>query len=186
MQRFDGQGKNLVSPLAQGRDLDADDTEPVEQVGAHQAGGGEVFETTVGRGQNAHVGGAGQHLADAVHLAGFEKSQQLGLAVGRHVANLVEQHRAAVGAANDADRAVDGASERALAMAEQLRFDHLPAHRRAVEPHKARALPPGPLVNPPREPFLADAGFAEQQHGHFRVGDTPRDVQDGAHAGHRD
>ena len=126
--------------------------------------------------------GRGQHLADAVHLAGFEEPQQLDLAIRGHVANLVEQHRAALGAADDADRAVDRAGERALAMAEQLRLDHLAAHRRAVEADKPRALALRPLVNAPREPFLADAGFAEQQHGHVRIGDAPRDVQDRAHA----
>src|SRR6185295_2438521 len=57
-----------------------------------------------------------------------------GLDVERHLADLVEEQRAAVGALDQALLGGDRAGERAALVAEQLALEQLAAERRAVEP----------------------------------------------------
>jgi hypothetical protein len=63
----------------------------------------------------------------------FEHAQQLYLHVGRHVADLVEEERAAMGVLEAAALLVDGAGERALFMAEQLGFEQIARDRAAID-----------------------------------------------------
>ena len=58
--------------------------------------------------------------ADALEALLLQHAQQLGLRGGRHVADLVEEQRAAVGLLEPADAAAIGAGEGALLVAEQL------------------------------------------------------------------
>ena len=64
----------------------------------------------------------GCDAADAVDLALLDGAQQLGLQADVHLADLVEQQRAAVGLLELADAPGDGAGEGALLVAEQLGF----------------------------------------------------------------
>ncbi len=72
--------------------------------------------------------------ADAVDLALLERAQQLRLQPRMHLADLVEQQRAAVRLLELADAAGDGAGEGALLVAEQLAF-------RAGSPGSPRSSP---------------------------------------------
>jgi hypothetical protein len=55
------------------------------------------------------------------------------LHIERHVADLVEEQRAAAGATDDAGEMLGRSGERAPAMPEQLRIEHVLRSRRAVE-----------------------------------------------------
>ena len=87
---------------------------------------------------------------------------------GAHVADLVEEDRAAVGLLELADLLLGRAGERALLVAEQLRFDQLLGNRGAVDLHEPLAAAEAVAVDRARDELLADAALAEQQHG--RVG----------------
>ena len=71
--------------------------------------------------------------ADALELALLEHAQQLGLGLEGHLADLVEEERAAVGQLEAADASVDGAGERALLVAEQLALDESGGQGGAVD-----------------------------------------------------
>jgi hypothetical protein len=71
--------------------------------------------------------------ADAVELALGQHAQQARLQRRRHVADLVEEQRAAVGLFEAAAAQRVGAGERALLVAEQLRFEQLLRNRRGVQ-----------------------------------------------------
>ena len=58
--------------------------------------------------------------AHGAHLAVLQHAQQLRLELGRHVADLVEEQRAAVGLHEEAPARRGGAGEGALHVAEQL------------------------------------------------------------------
>ena len=62
----------------------------------------------------------GRVAADAVELAVLEHAQQLHLRGGRHVADLVEEQRAAVGLLEAAGALAIGAGEGAALVTEQL------------------------------------------------------------------
>ena len=72
--------------------------------------------------------------AEARDLALLQHAQQLGLQLERHVGDLVEQQRAALGdCSNLPARLLGGAGEGAALVAEQLALEQLARDRRAVE-----------------------------------------------------
>ncbi len=71
--------------------------------------------------------------ADRPVLALLQHAQQLGLQVGRHLADLVEQQRAALGHLEQPFLVDRRAGERALLVAEQLRLDQVLRDGRAVD-----------------------------------------------------
>ncbi len=75
------QRRNLLAPLAQRRQPQADDVEAVEEVLAEAALGDERLEVGVGRGDDAHVDLDRMRLAERVDLVVLEEAQQLGLQV---------------------------------------------------------------------------------------------------------
>ena len=101
------QRRNFLAPLAQRRDVDADDVEPVVEVFAEASVGDELIEVGVGGGDDADVDELRPRLAERLDLAGFEEAQQLRLRVERHLADFVEEQRAARGGANHARRIID-------------------------------------------------------------------------------
>ena len=66
-------------------------------------------------------------------VALLERAQELGLQRERHLADLVEEERAAVGLLEEARRALLGVGERAAHVAEQLALEQRLGHRRAVD-----------------------------------------------------
>ena len=77
--------------------------------------------------------------------------------------DLIEEQRAAVGFLELAGLLGRGAGERALAMAEQLAFDHVLGNGRAVDLHEHLVPPQALGVDGPRHQFLARARFAVDQ-----------------------
>ena len=128
----------------------------------------------------------GRDLAGAAdprdHLA-LEHAQQLGLQRQRHVADLVEEQRAAVGGLEEADLALVGAGERAALVAEQLALEQALGQRRAVELDQRPVAAAGALVDRLAHQLLADPGLAEDQHGHRGVGDPLDQRVDPLHRG---
>ena len=98
----------------------------------------------------------------------------------RHVADLVEEQRAAVGDFDLARRLLHGARERALLEAEQLRLEQRVRDRRAVDRDERLARARAQRVNRARQDFLARAAFALQQRrrvGRRHLLDRPADLQ---------
>ena len=84
---------------------------------------------------------------------------------GAHVADFVEEDRAAVGLLELADLLLGRAGERALLVAEQLRLDQLLGNRGAVDLHEPLAAAQAVAVDRARDQLLAGAALAEQQDG---------------------
>ncbi len=72
--------------------------------------------------------------ANRLNLTVLQHPQHLGLGLEAHVADLVEEDRAAVGLHELADLAPVGAGERALLVTEELGLDQLLGDRRRVDP----------------------------------------------------
>ena len=116
--------QDVLAPLAQRRELDRDDVQAEVEVLAEAARGHLVAEDAVRRGDDAHVDRARLASAHAEHLALLEDAQELRLDVRAHLADLVEEERAAVGALEAAGPRRDGAGEGALLVAEELALEH--------------------------------------------------------------
>ena len=74
--------------------------------------------------------------ADALEALLFEEAQQLGLQRRHHLADLVEEHRAAVGALEQPALLHPRIGERAALVAEQLALEQLLRQRRAGDVHE--------------------------------------------------
>jgi hypothetical protein len=133
----------------------------------------------VAGGHDPHVGADRVVAADRHELALLEHAQQPGLRLQRHVADLVQEQRAALGLLEAADPPRRGAGERALLVPEQLALDELRGDRRHVDGHERAALALAEVVERLRHQLLAGAGLARDEDGEVRVrepGDDPVDV----------
>ena len=109
---------DFLAPLAQRRHVDADDAQAIVQIFAEFPFCHPLFEVRIRRRHDAHVDPLRPRVADRHDLRLLEKSQQLRLHVERQVADLVEEQRAAGGAANQAGLVGNSAGEAAAPVAE--------------------------------------------------------------------
>ncbi|MNN43615.1 hypothetical protein D3C81_1578610 [compost metagenome] len=119
------------------------------------------------------MGGADQRHVDVLlvaraqrrHPALLQYPQQPGLQGQRHVTNLVEEQRAAMGLHQPPDHTAPARTgERPLAVAEQFRLDQPFGDGRAVDRHERLVGPRAGLVQGACDDFLAGTGLAQQQH----------------------
>ena len=119
---------------------------------------------------DAHVDRNGLGRAHGPHFAFLQHAQELDLQRQRHVADLVEQERAAVGGLEQPLVRLHRPRERAAGVTEQLGLEKLRRDRPAVDrderlvPARARAM------NRAREELLAGARFAVDQDARVGVG----------------
>ena len=102
--------------------------------------------------------------ADALETALLQHAQQLDLHLQRHVADLVQEQRAAFGKLEAADAGRQCAGKCAFFMAEQLAFQKIRGNGAAIHRHERMSRPARQLVNVARHHFLAGAGLAQDQH----------------------
>src|SRR6188474_2996750 len=141
----------------------------------------------MGRADHEHIDRHLTVVADARDDALLQYAQQPALQRERHVADLVQQQRAAIRALDLADRATfTPARERAFGIAEQLRLDQAFRYRRAVDGEKWPVWPQL-VVQRTRDHFLAGAclafddhrqAAARDPHGLVETGDQPRILDD--------
>src|SRR5439155_938664 len=88
--------RKIFDTLPERRDLQSHPLQAVEQIEAELAGGDELVEIAVRRSDDAHIDIDRAVAAHALDLPLLERSQNLSLHRQRHIADLVEQARAAV------------------------------------------------------------------------------------------
>ena len=108
----------------------------------------------------AHRPGPARAADRLDHLL-LQHPQHLGLRLQAHVADLVEEDRAAVAPSNLPRRSAR-ARERAPHVAEQLAFDQLFGNRRAVHLDERLVAPAAQRVNRARDQLFAGAVLAEE------------------------
>ena len=131
------------APIAQRRHLDEVSRQAEVQSSPEDAVGDPFVEIGVRRGDHAHVHAprvAGAHGHD---LAVLEHAKQLRLERRRHVADLVQEERAAVRQLEPSLAVGRGARERAADVAEQHRFGQLGRYRDAVHRNERPPAPAG-------------------------------------------
>ena len=111
---------DVVRPLAQRRQAQAHDVEAMQEVLAEQSLAHALLQVLVRGRDDAHVGAQRRVAADAVVLAVRQHAQEAHLQVGGHVADLVEEQRAALGLLEAPAAQRLRAGERAALVAEEL------------------------------------------------------------------
>jgi hypothetical protein len=135
----------------------------------------------VGRGHDAHVDGDCAVATHRLEAPFLEYAQHLGLGLRRHVADLVEEDRAAVRRLELADAARVGAGERALLVTEELALDQLARDRGAVHRDEGARAACAALVERLGDELLAGAALAADQHREIGLGDLLDRLEDLAH-----
>src|SRR5207302_6398 len=90
------QERNVFPPLAQGRQIDRHDVEPVIQVLAEPAGADLLEQVAVRGGDEAGVDLDRLRVADALELPFLQDAQELDLELGGGAVDLVEEDSAGV------------------------------------------------------------------------------------------
>ena len=126
------------------------------------------------RGDQAHVGANRLRAPQPLELARLDHAQQLDLRRQVELADLVEKERAPLGKLEAPFLRRVRAGERALLIAEQLRFDEALGQRRAADLDERPLRPQRVVMDGLRDQLLAGARLAADEHG--RVG--PRDLRD--------
>ena len=138
LQEKSGQAGDVLAPLAQGGQLDADDVQAVEQVLAKAPLAHQHLQVLVRGGNDAHIGTDGGVPAHAVKAALGQHAQQARLRLEWHVANLIEKQRAALGLLKAALALGGGPGEGTALVAEQFGLDQVARDGRHVQRNKGR------------------------------------------------
>src|SRR5205085_8534669 len=112
--------RDVFASLAQGRDVERDDVQTIEEVGAEALLLHFLRKVAIGGGDDAHVGRAVARRADAAVTSLFEQVQQLHLRGRRQLAHFVEKERRAFGRFNQATLHRRRTRKRAALVAEEL------------------------------------------------------------------
>src|SRR6185295_19640284 len=102
--------------------------------------------------------------AEAAELALLQDAQQLHLGGRRHLADLVEEQRPAIGELEAALAPIGGAGERALFVAEDLALEQRLGNRGAVDRDERKAGARAELMDGLRDQFLAGARLTRDEH----------------------
>ena len=178
-----GEDGDLLGPLAERGDEDIDDVEAVVEVLAKGPLGDRLFEVLVGGGDDADVDLDVAVGAQPRELVVLEHLQELGLERQGHLADLVEEHGAAVGELELARLLPVGAGEGAALVAEELGLEQRRRQGRAVDLDACARAPDGGVVDGAGDELLADPGLAPDEDGDVGVGDLLDHLLDGLHAG---
>src|SRR6266581_6164549 len=168
-----GQQRNVLAPLAQRRQAQADHVEAVEQIFPEQALAHPLLEVLVRRGDDADAGTNRLMAADPVEMAVGEDAQQPRLQFRWHIADLVEEQRAAFGLLETAAPLRVGAGEGASFVAEQFGLEQVAGNRRGVDGDEWRVAARAVPMQGARDEFLAGARVAVDQHRRMRLRETP-------------
>ena len=115
--------------------------------------------------------GIGRAAADRRHLALLQHAQQLRLHAARHLADLVEEQRAAVRGRQAARARPVGAGEGAAHVPEQLGLGERLGDGRQLTATNGPVAARAGAVNEPGDDLLAGAGLAADEHAGVGVGD---------------
>ena len=174
---------HVLRAFAQRRQAQRHDVEAEEQVFAKQALLDRDAQVLVGGGDDADIALDRRAAADGRVLALLQYAQQAGLRLHRHVADFVEEQRAALGLLEAAGRALVGAGEGALLVTEEFAFDEVARDRGHVDGDERSFLALAVIVQGARDQFLAGAGFAGDHHREIGLHEARERAIDFLHGG---
>src|SRR6266403_2095495 len=166
---------------AQRRKHDRDDVQAVVEVLAEASRLHLGLEVLVGGGEDADVDLERAVAAHPFELALLEHAQDLRLRLERHVADLVEEERAAVGDLELPLARHDRTREGALLVAEELALDQLARERSAVHLDERPRAPGAVVVERVGDQLLARAARAADQDREIGVRYLADHVEDALH-----
>src|SRR6185312_6356130 len=164
------------------RDEEAYPVQTEIEVLAEGAGAHLAHEVAVRRADEADVDEARLEAAHAGHLAALEDAQELRLHLQGELGDLVEEEGAAVGHLEQAGLGLDGASEGAALVPEELALEEGVGEGGAVDPHVRRRAPRRAPVDRVGDDVLARPGLAQEDDREVALSEEIDDAIELAHA----
>src|SRR5256885_11649721 len=130
-----GQQRDILPPLPQGRQLNRNDVQSVEEILSQDAVGDRPGDVPVRGGDQPYIDLDVASVADAADLPLLDHAQELHLHRLRHFGDLVEEQRAAVSGGEQADRVGYRAGERAPDIAAEFGLPESLRNSAAAEPN---------------------------------------------------
>ena len=159
-----------VVSIPQRRKADHEFVQAVVDVLAEPARQHLAREGNIGRGDDPHVHADRVLAAEALHLSFLQRTQELCLCGERKVDDLVEEQAPPLGELEVPHLSLVRTGERALLIAEELRFDQGVGNRAAVHGDKWLLASGTQLMDRPSHEFLAGAGLAVDEDRERRIG----------------
>src|SRR5690606_30340743 len=132
-------------------------------------------------GDDAHVDAPRARLTDATDLPRLERAEQLGLKLDGELADLVEEHRTAVGRLERAHAIAVGAGEGAAHVAEELALHEARADRAAIDDHERAFGARAALHDLRRDELLARPALALDENVDVALRDLVEQAEETAH-----
>jgi len=154
---------DVLAAVAQGRDLDADGSDPEVEVFPERLLRHLLLQVAVRGRQHARVGRQRFVAADPLDLPLFEGAQKLRLKCVRQLPDFIKENCPVVGQLEGAAALRRGAGEGAALVAEQFAFDQLRRDGPAVDDDERAVAALGDVVQPARHKLLSAAGFPLDQ-----------------------
>jgi hypothetical protein len=154
-----GQDHDVFAALAQGRQAQRDHGQPMVEVLAHAASAQGRAQVLAGGGDHPDVDRLVARAAQPPHRPLLDRLQQLALQGDGQEPDLVEEQRAPVRGLEEAGLGLLGVGERALLVAEQLRFEEGLGDGGAVDVDEGPARARPAAVQHPCEETLARPGL---------------------------
>src|SRR3989441_5504831 len=148
---------DVLRPLAQRRQDDAEDVETVQEVLAEPTGAHQLVDIAVGGHDDADVYRDRSHPAHPAQLAVIEHLEELRLHLRRHLSELVEKQRSALCELEEPRLLGHRTGERASLVPKELVLEEVVRHRRTVHVEERLLPSPALLVYSARQDSLAGA-----------------------------
>ncbi len=122
-EKMFGQRQNVLTPFAQGRQVNLEDVQAEEQIVAETAVGDAPFQVLMRRRQHAHIQSLRLIAAHRQDFVMFQDAEQFDLDRQGNVGQLIEENSAAIGQGEQAGPILGCSRKGAFDVAEQLAFD---------------------------------------------------------------
>ena len=164
--------RNIFPALAQGRNAQSDGVEAVIQVSAESPLFQSLFNVHICCGDDADVHGDDAATAKPGELLVLQNVKQFGLQTRGHFPDLVEKNSAVVAKLKKARLWSCCAGEGSGLIAKELTFKELRRQCGAIDFEESTVGSQRKRMEGTRSEFLADTGFAEEQHRNVHGSDS--------------
>ena len=160
------QQRNILDALAERRNVDVKDSEPVKEILTEFAPRHEFIEGAIRGSQHAKIGATSPRISDRGNFVLLDRPQQLHLNGGRYIADFVEKHGPAVGEFKQSLPGLLRPRKCAAHVSEEFAFDQAGAQGRQACGQEWVVFSPAVTMDGLCNQLLAGAAFARDQHGH--------------------
>ena len=164
--------RDVVAPIAQGGHLHGKDRQAEVEVLAELPGRHGLAQAAVGGRDDADIKLDGRAATQPFDLARLDGAQHLGLHGHRHLADLIQEQRAALGQFESTQLALVGAGKCPALVTKQLRLEQRIRNGRAVDGDERTVGARAAIVEGAGAQLLAGAAFTFEQHGGVGGGGT--------------